>query len=189
MKLFYCMIYFIIPTLRYHLIMCIGSISIYYSCTDYSIYHDDISLKASDGQIQLSQLSSYKKAFGFTRTMLSLLYDTDKSIIQSRMVYDSTRTQIRVSFNARLVPKIIRGARTVHVDGISVYSLDLSSTTIKDTETGKLIKNNGAGKILEHRIDKLLVNGNPLQPPYFNAFGLELMSPHGGALVGAGAWS
>lgn len=121
--------------------------------------------------------------------MLSLLYDTDKSIIQSRMVYDSTRTQIRVSFNARLVPKIIRGARTVHVDGISVYSLDLSSTTRKDTETGKLIKNNGAGKILEHRIDKLLVNGNPLQPPYFNAFGLELMSPHGGALVGAGAWS
>ena len=165
------------------------NINILFVYTDYSIYHDDISLKASDAQIQLSQLSSYKKAFGFTRTMLSLLYDTDKSIIQSRMVYDSTRTQIRVSFNARLVPKIIRGARTVHVDGISVYSLDLSSTTRKDTETGKLIKNNGAGKILEHRIDKLLVNGNPLQPPYFNAFGLELMSPHGGALVGAGAWS
>ncbi|KAL9186687.1 hypothetical protein ACHAXT_005925 [Thalassiosira profunda] len=158
---------------------------------DYSIYHDSISLKASDGQVQLSKLDSYKKAFGITRTMLSLLYDTDRSVVQSRMVYDSTRTQIRVSFNAMLVPKLgaLTMGRTVHVDGISVYSVDLSPT-MKEDERGNLSKNEGAGRIVEHRIEKLLVNGAPLAPPYFGAFGLEaLTAQRAGALAGAGAWS
>ncbi|KAL7445749.1 hypothetical protein ACHAXH_008157, partial [Discostella pseudostelligera] len=57
---------------------------------DYSIYHDSITLSSSDGQIQLSKLSSYRKAFGIIRTMSSLLYDTDRSVIQSRMIYDAT---------------------------------------------------------------------------------------------------
>lgn len=126
------------------------------------------------------------------RTMLSFLYDVDRSVIQSRMVYDSTRTQIRVSYNAMLVPKHIGGlppGRTVHVDGISVYSVDLSPT-MREDERGVLTKNEGAGKIVEHRIEKLLVNGAALSPPYFGAFGLEMMSgQHAGALVGAGAWS
>ncbi|KAL7539023.1 hypothetical protein ACHAXR_008972 [Thalassiosira sp. AJA248-18] len=154
---------------------------------DFSIYHDSISLtSATDGQLQLSKLSSYKKAFGVMRTMLSLLYDTDKSVIQSRMVYDATRTQIRVSFNANLVPKM--GKKMVHVDGISVYSIDLSPT-MKEDENGTLQPNGGAGKIIEHRIEKMLVNGAALQPPYFNAFGMEMMSGNSaGALVGAGAW-
>jgi hypothetical protein len=117
------------------------------------------------------------------------------------MIYDATRSQIRVSYNARLVPKLGMVAslglgfvgsvhRTVHVDGISVYSLDLSSTYTED-EHGNLSKNDGAGKILEHRIEKLLVNGAPLQPPYFNSFGFEMLSGQhaGGSLAGAGAWS
>ena len=170
---------------------------------DYSIYHDSITLSASDGQIQLSKLSSYRKACGIIRTMFSLLYDTDRCVIQSRMMYDSTRSQIRVSFNARLVPKSApllglglyyntRASSAVHVDGISVYSIDLSSTYTED-EVGNLTKNDGAGKIIEHRIEKLLVNGAPLQPPYFNSFGLEMLlsgQRHGtGSLAGAGAWS
>ena len=112
------------------------------------------------------------------------------------MVYDPTKQQIRVSFNANLTPKIL-GGRIMHVDGISVYSIDLSkrvhhqtsppSTTTKNNEEER-------GKIIEHRIEKLLVNGTPLHPPYFNVFGLEdLMVSNGqygsGALVGAGAWS
>jgi len=153
---------------------------------DYSIYHENISLKASDNQIQLSKLTSYKKALGLVRSALSLVYDADRSIIQSRMVYDPTRTELRVSYNAMLVPKIMGvTGRTVHVDGISVYSFDLSAS--RDRE-GK--KNEGAGKIREHRIEKLLVNGAALQPPYFNNFGLEaLVGQRSGALVGAGAWS
>ena len=34
--------------------------------------------------------------------LLSLIYDVDKSIIQSRMVYDPTKQQIRFSFNANI---------------------------------------------------------------------------------------
>lgn len=155
---------------------------------DYSIYHDNIALTAKNGEIQLSKLSSYKKAFGVMRTVLGLLYDTDKSVIQNRMVYDSTRTQIRVSFNAMLVPKLQGVGRTVHVDGISVYSIDLSST-MREDENGNLERNEGAGKIVEHRIEKLLVNGAALQPPYFNAFGqLEMLAGQQGQLAGAGVW-
>jgi len=131
--------------------------------------------------------------------MSSLLYDTDRSVIQSRMIYDATRSQIRVSYNARLVPKLGMVAslglgfvgsvhRTVHVDGISVYSMDLSSTYTED-EHGNIIKNDGAGKIIEHRIEKLLVNGAPLSPPYFNSFGFEMVTSPSGQLAGAGAWS
>mmetsp|Transcript_19971 Transcript_19971/g.30428 ORF Transcript_19971/g.30428 Transcript_19971/m.30428 type:complete len:267 (-) Transcript_19971:75-875(-) len=153
---------------------------------DYSLYHENISLKASDGQIQLSKLTSYKKALGLVRSALSLVYDADRSIIQSRMVYDPTRTELRVSYNAMLVPKIMGvTGRTVHVDGISIYAFDLSASVDRE---GK--KNEGAGKIREHRIEKLLVNGAAMQPPYFNNFGLEaLVGQRSGALVGAGAWS
>ena len=132
---------------------------------DYSIYHDSISLKASDGQIQLPKLPLYKKAFGITRTMLPLFYDVDQSVVQSRMVYDSPRAQIRVSFNAMLVLKLglnSLGGKTVHVNGILVYSIDLSST-LREDEQGNLSRNEGAGKIVEHHIERLLVNSLPLQ--------------------------
>ena len=160
---------------------------------DYSIYHDSISLKASDGQIQLPKLPLYKKAFGITRTMLPLFYDVDQSVVQSRMVYDSPRAQIRVSFNAMLVLKLglnSLGGKTVHVNGILVYSIDLSST-LREDEQGNLSRNEGAGKIVEHHIERLLVNSLPLQPPYLSAFGMEMRmsGQHAGALAGAGAWS
>lgn len=157
---------------------------------DFSIYHDSIKLSASDGQVQLSKLSSYKRAFSVMRTMLSLVYDPERSVVQSRMVYDSTRTQIRVSFNAMLVPKLgPLGGRTLHVDGISVYSVDLSPT-VKEDERGDKVRNDGAGKVVEHRLERVLVNGQALQPPYFNAFGMEMVSGrHAGALAGAGAWT
>ena len=61
------------------------------------------------------------------------------------MVYDSTKTQIRVSYNAMLVPKM--GGKPVYIDGISVYSIDLSATIDKDGN-----KRDGAGKIIEHRV-------------------------------------
>lgn len=145
---------------------------------DYSIYHDSISLSASDGQMQLSKLPSYKNAFSVMRTMCSLLYDMDASVVQSRMVYDVARSEIRVSFNAMLVPKLFSGGKTVHVDGISAYSLDLSSTVRKDGT-----KNEGAGKIIEHRIERMMMNGA--------AFGFEGLMPgqtKKGTQLAGGAW-
>ena len=102
------------------------------------------------------------------------------------MVYDPTRTELRVSYNVMLVPQIMGvTGKTVHVDGISVYSFDLSSSKDREGNT-----NVGAGKIREHRIEKLLVNGAALSPPYFNNFGMEmLVGQRAGALAGAGAWS
>ena len=152
---------------------------------DYSIYHDSITLQDSTGQVQLSKLSSYKNAFSIIRTMLSLIYDTDRCIIQNRMIYDTTRSQIRISFNAKLVPKLL-GGRVIHIDGISIYTMDVSP--IRD-DKGRRREN--AGKIVEHRIEKLLVNGAVMQPPYLNWLGLEQYAGMNGAgaLVGAGAWS
>ena len=157
---------------------------------DYSIYHPSITLKQSDNdQLSVSSLKSYKQTFGVIRTMLSLLYDTDRTVIQSRMVYDATKTQIRVSFNAKLIPKSLI-TRPIHIDGISVYSIDLSRKQYIDTNTKEIQVNDCAGKIIEHKLDKLLVNGQPLAPPYLNVFGLDgMVGNRQGALVGAGAWS
>lgn len=165
-------------------------LSLSLSPLDYSIYHPSITLKQSDNdQLSVSSLKSYKQTFGVIRTMLSLLYDTDRTVIQSRMVYDATKTQIRVSFNAKLIPKSLI-TRPIHIDGISVYSIDLSRKQYLDTNTKEIQVNDCAGKIIEHKLDKLLVNGQPLAPPYLNVFGLDgMVGNRQGALVGAGAWS
>ena len=113
--------------------------------------------------------------------MLNLMYDADKSIIQNRMVYDSTRCQIRVSFNAQLVPRNVL-ARRVYLDGISVYNIDMAPI-MKDG-----VRREDGGKIVEHKIEKMLVNGLGMKPPYLSLFGLEGMQS-GGVLAGAGAWS
>jgi hypothetical protein len=64
------------------------------------------------------------------------------------MVYDFCRSSIRVSWHAVLVPKVPLG-RPLHVDGISMYKLDPSS-----------------GKIVEHKIENLMINDSPVVPPY-----------------------
>ena len=135
-----------------------------------------MTFSASDGQVQLHNLGSYKQMVGVVRRALAFLYDADKSVVQSRMVYDPARTQIRVSFNAALAPKL---GGTVHVDGVSVYSLDLAPAS-----------RGGEGKVVAHRVERLLVNGAELRPPYLNAFGLAAVKEQRvGALAGAGAWT
>jgi hypothetical protein len=64
------------------------------------------------------------------------------------MIYDSCRSSIRISWNARLVPKVFLG-RSLHVDGISYYQLDATS-----------------GKIIEHKVEKLVINNSQVEPPY-----------------------
>lgn len=154
---------------------------------DFGIYHQDIQVKDPTG-VQFSKLSAYKNSLAAIRLMANLAYDTNSSYINNRMVYDAARGQIRVSFNAVLFPKVGVGAfgiamggatKPVHVDGISVYTLD---------RTRKV--DGGEGKILEHRIERILVNDQPVRPPYFG-FG-QLANNHAqqrqGGVV-AGAWS
>ena len=150
--------------------------------TDYSIYSTEISLTSLQTPIATSSLPSYQRAIAITRTMLSLLYDPDRSTVQNRMIYDSTRCQIRVSFQAELIPRNVLAPRA-YIDGISVYSFDMAPVYV-DGE-----RRDDGGKIVEHRIEKLLVNGMAaMQPPYWNVMDM-IAGQHGGALVGAGAWS
>jgi hypothetical protein len=76
-----------------------------------------------------------------------LLPSVSINSLQFRMVYDMPRSSIRISWNAVLVPKVL--GRPFYVDGISYYQLDRVS-----------------GKIVEHRVEKLMINNTPVAPPY-----------------------
>lgn len=114
--------------------------------SDFSIYHDEIRLVDPSG-VQLSGLEKYKSGFAFFQTFVNFWF-TSQSIVQYRMVYDFCRSSIRISWNAVLIPKVPL-VRPLYVDGISYYQLDSTS-----------------GKISEHRIEKLVINGSLAQPPY-----------------------
>jgi hypothetical protein len=96
--------------------------------------------------VQLAGLDKYKSAFAFFQTFISFWFSA-RSSIQFRMVYDFPRSSIRISWNAILVPKVL--GRPFYVDGISYYQLDRVS-----------------GKIVEHKVEKLMINNTPVAPPY-----------------------
>lgn len=88
------------------------------------------------------------------------------------MVYDFARQSIRISWNACVVPKVVGNRRNaLYVDGISVYKLDSES-----------------GKIIEHKVENMLINNIPVQPPYnvLAALRDELLQPVERIPVGAG---
>ena len=119
-----------------------------YKFEDYSIYHENIQITDPSG-VQTSGLSNYKNSIRFLQSLVGILYNMDRSRVQNRMIYDFTRSSIRVTWNVVLVPKVVGNARnSLYVDGVSVYSL------------------NAKGEIIEHRFEKLLINNNPVVPPY-----------------------
>lgn len=114
--------------------------------TDFSIYHKDITVIDPSG-VQSTGLKSYKSAFTFMQTFVKFWF-SPLSRVQYRMVYDFCRSSIRISWNVVLVPKVPLG-RPLHVDGISYYQLDADS-----------------GKIIEHKIERLVMNNRSVEPPY-----------------------
>lgn len=138
---------------------------------DYSIYDDNIIVTDPSG-VQVKGISSYKNSIRFLQTMVRLFYNIDLSRVQMRSFYDFARNSIRISFSVQLVPRVIGDNRnSLYIDGISVYKLSLKS-----------------GKILEHRIENLLINDTPVTPPHgiFSALRKELLRPSD-RLVPAGA--
>lgn len=121
--------------------------------------------------MQLSGLKNYKSAFSILQKLVNFLYSSEKSRIQIRMTYDFAFSSIRISWNLELFPKVI-GLSPLYVDGISMYKLDAIS-----------------GKIIEHKIDNLIINRRPVSPPYgiLSALmqGQYSMQPSG---VPAGVW-
>jgi len=134
---------------------------------DFSIFHDDISVLDPSG-VQLTGLKNYKASFAFLQTLTKLFYSQGRSRIQIRMVYDFCRSSIRISWNVVLEPKMM--GRPLYLDGISMYRLDPVS-----------------GKIIEHKIENLMMNQSPLAPPFvLNLLQREMfMQPQG---VPAGVW-
>eukprot|EP00566_Odontella_aurita_P037505 CAMPEP_0113560248 /NCGR_PEP_ID=MMETSP0015_2-20120614/19328_1 /TAXON_ID=2838 /ORGANISM="Odontella" /LENGTH=236 /DNA_ID=CAMNT_0000461937 /DNA_START=74 /DNA_END=784 /DNA_ORIENTATION=+ /assembly_acc=CAM_ASM_000160 len=140
---------------------------------DFSIFHKDLSVVDPSG-VQLSGLKNYKHSFRFLQTVVGFFYAMESSTVGYRMVYDWARSSIKMSWNAVLVPKVVGNRRNaVYIDGISVYKMDSES-----------------GKIVEHRVENMIINGTPVQPPYgiFTALGEELLQPMGnGVPAGVGA--
>lgn len=138
---------------------------------DFSIYHEELSVIDPSG-VQLNGLNSYRNSFTFFQSLVGVFYNTDRSSVQFRMVYDFARQSIRMSWNVILVPKLVGNRRnSLYVDGISSYKMDSSS-----------------GKIVEHKIDQMLINNTPVTPPYgvLSTLRQELMNPQP-VPVGVGA--
>lgn len=116
---------------------------------DFSIYHEDIEVVDPSG-FKLHNLERYKASFRFLHGMLNFFYDPSLSLLTFRLIYDCARKDIRVSWNAYLVPRPLYGGEgnALHLDGISVYVL-----------------NKVSGLITHHRVERLLLNDVPVQAP------------------------
>lgn len=142
--------------------------------TDFSIYDTNIEAVDPSG-VQLVGLDKYKSAFAFFQTFIRFWFSA-RSGIQFRMVYDFCHSSIRISWNAVLIPKVA-GLRPLYVDGVSYYTMSTTS-----------------GKIVEHRIEKLVINNNGVVPPYgilslLQQDALRLQGagvPVGASLIGGG---
>jgi len=112
---------------------------------DYSIYSDSILAKDPSG-FKVNGLNNYKQAFALVHTVVNVFYCPEMSLLTFKMIHDKCHNNIRVSWNAEVVPKQIFGGTktTLHVDGISVYELNMK------------------GKVQRHHIQNLLINNQPL---------------------------
>ena len=118
------------------------------STTEFSIFDKDLEVIDPSG-VKLHGLKNYKGAFALMHAIVKFFYCTDRSGLTFRMCYDKARRNIRVSWNAEVVPKAIFGGvrTTLHVDGISVYEISRKT-----------------GMITQHRIERLVINDNPITP-------------------------
>jgi len=114
---------------------------------DYSIYHDEITVVDPSG-VQLTGIDNYKSSIKFLQQFVNFWFQPEGNSIQYRQVYDFARSSIRVSWHAVLVPKMPLG-KPLHVDGVSMYRLET-----------------GSGKIIEHKLDNVVINNTPILPPY-----------------------
>jgi len=115
---------------------------------DYSIYDDNLELIDPTG-VRLLGVNNYKAAFRLLHAVVGIFYCPERSGLTFRMCYDKARQNIRIHWNAQVIPKAIFGGykTTLHVDGISVYELSKNS-----------------GNITQHRIEQLVINDNTFMP-------------------------
>lgn len=109
----------------------------------WDIYAQDVEVRDPSG-VQLQGLTNYKKVFALVRVFRRFLID-DASVTY-KLRYDWGQRRIIVSWWSQWTA---RGARkAAFVDGISYFYV------------------NDDGKIARHEIDNVVVNSDPLMPPY-----------------------
>jgi len=115
---------------------------------DFSIYDPNLELIDPSG-VHLHGVNNYKAAFNLMHVLVGLFYCPERSGLTFRMCFDKARQNIRIHWNAQVIPKAIFGGykTTLHVDGISVY--EISRYT---------------GNITQHRIERLVINDNAVAP-------------------------
>jgi len=115
---------------------------------DLSIYDRNIEIVDPSG-VTVHGLKTYQNSFRLMQGLVRFLYCPGRSTMSFRMCFDKARRNIRIHWNAAVVPReVFGGSRsTLHVDGISVYEL-----------------NQATGNIVQHRIEQLLINNMPVRP-------------------------
>jgi len=115
---------------------------------DFSVYSPNLEVVDPSG-VKIHGVKNYKNAFRLVHAVVNLFYCPERSLLTFRLVFDWARNEIRVSWNAEVIPKAIFGGTktTLHVDGISVYVFDKAS-----------------GKIVQHRVEHLMINDTPIAP-------------------------
>ena len=99
--------------------------------------------------VKLHGLDNYKSAFSLLHAIVNIFYCPERSGITFRMCYDKARRNIRIHWNAQVIPREIFGGykTTLHVDGISAYEIDRAS-----------------GNITQHRVERLVINDAMVMP-------------------------
>jgi len=115
---------------------------------EFSIYDETIEIIDPSG-VKLNGIKNYKNVFSVIHAIVNVFYCPEHSSLTFRLCYDKARHNIRVQWNAEVIPKAIFGGvrSTLYVDGISIYEIDRDS-----------------GMIYQHRLERLLMNDMPLQP-------------------------
>jgi hypothetical protein len=115
---------------------------------DYSIYDPEIELVDPSG-VRLHGVKNYKNVFRLLHAIVGFIYCPERSGLTFRMCFDKARQNIRIHWNAQVIPKAIFGGykTTLHVDGISIYELDPVS-----------------GNITQHRLERLVINDSLISP-------------------------
>lgn len=76
--------------------------------------------------VHVHGLKNYQNAIHIVHTLVGIFYCPQLSTVQFRMCFDSARQNIRISWNAEVIPKALFGGtqRVLHVDGISICKYD-----------------------------------------------------------------
>jgi hypothetical protein len=115
---------------------------------DFSIYDKELEVIDPAG-VTLHGISNYKAVFKLLHAVIGVFYCPERSCMSYRMCYDKARQNIRIHWNAQVIPRVIFGGAhsTLHVDGISIY--EVSRVT---------------GNVTQHRIEKLMINDRMVMP-------------------------